>query len=60
MAEIHEVPEHIAYLILLYLHDQLTPAQREELDDWLDVSNDNLVIFEALIDVPEDNSIDLH
>jgi hypothetical protein len=45
------VPETIAYLILLHLHNSLDEAEGEELDEWITASDENLEIFEELIDV---------
>lgn len=51
MANIRDMSEHIAYLILLHLHNNLTPAEGDELDNWVSASDDNLEMFEELIDV---------
>lgn len=45
--------ERIAYLIAGHLQDSLTPAEQDELDDWIVESDENLELFEQLTD--EDN-----
>ena len=40
----------IAYLIAGFIQENLSPAEREELDDWVGDSNDNLILFEELTD----------
>lgn len=44
------IPEHIAYLILLYMHNQLTTKQHDELDAWVEASDKNRELFAAAID----------
>jgi len=44
--DIAQIPERIAYLILLYLHGKLTPFQREEIDTWLSESEEHAKLFE--------------
>jgi transmembrane sensor len=39
-----------AYLISAYIQHKLTPAEREELDDWVAASKENLLLFEELSD----------
>jgi hypothetical protein len=51
MADIRNVPERIAYLILLHLHEKLTPVEGDELDNWVGESDQNLELFEELIDI---------
>lgn len=45
-----QIAERIAYLIAGHLQDNLSPAEREELDDWVSASDKNLEIFEQLTD----------
>jgi ferric-dicitrate binding protein FerR (iron transport regulator) len=45
--------ERIAYLIAGHIKDSLTPAEQDELDDWVSASDENLELFETLTD--EDN-----
>jgi ferric-dicitrate binding protein FerR (iron transport regulator) len=45
--------ERIAYLIYGHVTDTLTPDERQELDDWVTDSDENLALFEKLTD--EDN-----
>jgi hypothetical protein len=47
----HNLPERIAYLILLYLHHALSPDQHEELDKWVEENDDNMQVFEKYSDV---------
>lgn len=51
MEDYQNTPERIAFLILLYLHKRLTNEQADELDAWVEVSNENMEIFEELSDV---------
>jgi len=39
-----------AYLIAAYIQQKLTPAERQELDDWVGDSKENLLLFEELTD----------
>jgi hypothetical protein len=59
MANIQDTPERIAFLVLLFLHDQLTQAQRGELDAWVGGSRKNLLIFEELIEIRAMDNITL-
>lgn len=45
--------ERVAYLIAGHIQDTLTPEERNELDDWVTESDENLELFEKLTD--EDN-----
>lgn len=47
---IQTIPERIAYLILLYMHDQLTPDQHDELDAWVELSDENMERFAIVTD----------
>ncbi|HEU4470952.1 MAG TPA: FecR domain-containing protein [Flavisolibacter sp.] len=42
------VAERIAWLISRFMNQALTPAEREELDDWVGASDENLLVFERL------------
>lgn len=44
-----------AYLIAAYIQKKLTPAEREELDDWVGANKENLLLFEELTDDNELN-----
>ncbi len=44
-----------AYLISAYIQHKLTPAEREELDDWVGANKENLLLFEELTDDHELN-----
>ena len=46
-----EVPERIGYLILLFLHKKLTSEEHNELDKWVEVSGENMKLFEELTDI---------
>lgn len=48
---IQEVPERIAFLILMYMHEQITPEQHDELDAWVEGSDENMQLFEKLTDI---------
>jgi hypothetical protein len=58
MADVKAVPARIAYLILLHLHNKLTPPEGDELDEWICLSDENMEIFEILTDIPNDPFID--
>lgn len=53
MPVIQNVPERIAYLVLLFLHQKLTSAQYNELNQWVAASSRNSEMFEELIAIPE-------
>jgi hypothetical protein len=46
---LNEIPERIGYLILLFLHKQLSPAQRRELDRWILQDPEHEIIFDEAI-----------
>jgi hypothetical protein len=48
---IQQIPERIAYLILLYMHGLISPIQHNELDKWVEESGDNVELFAAATDV---------
>lgn len=52
MIDLRQVPERIAYLSLLFMHHKLTPVEHHELDLWVQASDENIEIFEELIDIP--------
>lgn len=45
-----EQAHRTAYLIAAYIQQNLSPAEREELDDWVGASKENLLLFEELTD----------
>jgi len=45
--------DRVAYLIAGHLNETLTEAEKDELDDWITESDENLALFEKLTD--EDN-----
>jgi len=45
-----EQEHRIAYLIATFIQDKLSPAEREELDNWVGDSKENLLLFEELTD----------
>ena len=47
----HERSQHIAYLVAGYLEDNLSKAEKTELDEWLNESESNQRIFADLTDV---------
>jgi hypothetical protein len=51
MFNFQHVPERISFLILLYIHQALTPQQHDELDAWVEESDENMRAFEDLSDV---------
>jgi len=48
-----EKADRLAYLIFGHVRNTLTPQERDELDDWITESDENLELFEKLTD--EDN-----
>jgi len=48
-----EKADRLAYLIFGHVRNTLTPYERDELDEWITESDDNLELFEKLTD--EDN-----
>jgi hypothetical protein len=47
--QIKELPERIGYLILLFLHKQLSQMQRKELDRWILEDEQHEFIFDEAI-----------
>ncbi|MCW3108787.1 MAG: hypothetical protein JWQ09_3293, partial [Segetibacter sp.] len=45
-----EQEHRTAYLIATYIQEKLTPAEQEELDNWVAASKENLLLFEELTD----------
>lgn len=50
ITSIKDIPERIAYLILLYMHGQLSTKQHDELDAWVVQSDENIELFAAATD----------
>ena len=44
------MPVAIACLIVRYTHNLLTEAEQQELDHWLEASEENIAVFEDLIE----------
>lgn len=59
MIELRSVPERIAYLSLLFMHNQISMYEHNELDNWVFASEENLQLFEELIDIPTLSTHDL-
>ena len=59
MVDLRQVPERIAYLSLLFMHHQLNAFERHELDLWVQACDENLSLFEELIDIPTLSQHDL-
>lgn len=51
MPDLPKPSERAAYLILMFLHQKLTVAEQDELDEWVCASDENLAMFEELTDV---------
>jgi hypothetical protein len=49
---IQDLPERIAFLILLFLHHELSGYQRIELDEWILESEEHELLFDDLISRP--------
>jgi hypothetical protein len=47
---IQRIPERISHLILLYMHGHLLPEQHDELDAWVENSDENQELFEEATD----------
>lgn len=48
---IKAIPERIAYLTLLFIHKQLSPTERKELDQWILESEQNEELFDQATDL---------
>lgn len=46
---INEIPERIGFLILLFLHKQLSDIQRKELDRWILQDVEHELLFDEAI-----------
>lgn len=44
------IPFRAARLIIGYLHNRLTEIEKDELDEWVCQSDNNMIIFEQLTD----------
>jgi hypothetical protein len=53
--DIAQMPERIAYLILLYLHGKLTLLGRKEIDAWIAESEQHAGIFEEAVNFDPDS-----
>lgn len=49
------MPERIAYLILMYMHQTLSLAERDELDLWVEKSDENMELFAEATDIDHIN-----
>lgn len=47
------IPERIAFLVLLFLHKQLSSKERKELDAWILGSEENELLFEKATETPD-------
>jgi len=45
-----EKAERIAYLVSRFIHNELTDEDRDELDNWISESDDNVLLFEQMTD----------
>ena len=59
MIDIRQIPERIAYLSLLLMHNKLSAREEQELNAWVQISDENLALFEELIDIPTLSQHDL-
>lgn len=55
-SSMNEPAERIARLVAGYIRHTLTPAEHDELDDWVNESDDNMQLFEELTDENNINS----
>jgi hypothetical protein len=46
----HIKAKRIATLLAGYMRDNLTPAEHDELDEWVGASDKNMKLFEELVD----------
>jgi hypothetical protein len=53
---IKDIPERIGYLCLLFLHKQLSPLERKELDKWILEDDLHEAIFEDIINLDENDT----
>ena len=54
MEDTHHVPFRFARLIILFTSNMLSPEEHDELDKWVEASDENLEVFEALTSGLED------
>jgi hypothetical protein len=47
---VKDLPERIAYLILMYLLGDMTPALRDELDSWVAEAEEHSRLFHKVMD----------
>ena len=52
------IPFAQACLVLKFLHNRITNAERNELDDWICASNENMALFEDLTKGVDDTVFD--
>lgn len=52
------IPFYAAFLIIGYLHNSLTDLQKDDLDEWITESDDNLEIFAELTSSVDNNVFD--
>lgn len=52
------IPYAVAKLVIGYLHNSLNESQKDELDEWINASDDNMKIFEDLIEGVDDTVFD--
>lgn len=52
MPDIRTIPERIAYLSFLLIHNRIDLLEFKELDNWAFANNENRELFNDLIDIP--------
>ncbi len=48
---VRSISERIAYLIVLFINDQLNSAEQAELAEWVAESDQNVTIFNDTVDI---------
>lgn len=56
--ENNNIPYTVAKLVIGYLHNSLTDTQKNELDEWINASDDNMEMFGKLTAGVNDNIFD--
>jgi hypothetical protein len=56
--EENKIPYAVAKLVIGYLHNSLTEAEKDELDEWINASDENMKIFEDLTEGVDDSVFD--
>jgi hypothetical protein len=50
------IPLSIAKLIVAFFNETLTPEEQNDLDAWVSASEENLIVFEEMVELVEKRS----